>query len=100
MDKVTEGSVSRIDPDDCVVLFADLQEGIVERAHTIPQGQLRKAVLAVGKLAKLFGMPVVVSGIQGQDGVSVMTLAGEIAGDFREARAQAAVGILYEMAGG
>jgi hypothetical protein len=30
--------------------------------------------------------------------VSVMTLAGEIAGDFREAKAQPAIGILYEMA--
>ena len=30
--------------------------------------------------------------------VSVMSLAGEIAGDFREERAQQAVGILYEMA--
>ena len=30
--------------------------------------------------------------------VSVMTLAGEIAGDFREAKAQEAIGILYEMA--
>jgi nicotinamidase-related amidase len=32
--------------------------------------------------------------------VSVMTLAGELAGDFRTAQAQAAIGILYEMAGG
>ena len=30
--------------------------------------------------------------------VSVMTLAGEMAGDFREAKAQQAIGILYEMA--
>jgi hypothetical protein len=29
-----------------------------------------------------------------------MTLAGEIAGDFREPRAQQAIGILYEMAKG
>jgi hypothetical protein len=27
-----------------------------------------------------------------------MTLAGELAGDFREAQAQQAIGILYEMA--
>jgi nicotinamidase-related amidase len=31
--------------------------------------------------------------------VSVMTLAGELAGDFREPKAQQAIGILYEMAG-
>jgi hypothetical protein len=30
--------------------------------------------------------------------VSVMTLAGELAGDFRQAKAQQAIGILYEMA--
>jgi nicotinamidase-related amidase len=30
--------------------------------------------------------------------VSVMTLAGELAGDFREVKAQQAIGILYEMA--
>jgi nicotinamidase-related amidase len=30
--------------------------------------------------------------------VSVMTLAGELGGDFREAKAQQAIGILYEMA--
>jgi hypothetical protein len=30
--------------------------------------------------------------------VSVMTLAGEMAGDLREPKAQQAIGILYEMA--
>lgn len=30
--------------------------------------------------------------------VSVMTLAGELAGDFRDTKAQQAIGILYEMA--
>jgi nicotinamidase-related amidase len=30
--------------------------------------------------------------------VSVMTLAGELAGDFRTAKAQSAIGVLYEMA--
>jgi hypothetical protein len=34
----------------------------------------------------------------GATAVSVMTLAGELAGDLREAKAQKAVGILYEMA--
>jgi nicotinamidase-related amidase len=187
---------SRIDPHDAVVLFADLQAGIVELTQTNPLPRLKAAVLALGKLAKLFDMPVVVSGIQGEDGspakmlpeigqalgdlpthhrttcdsflneeiagaveatgrktllisgvatelavqlpaltaadlgykvfvvldacggmserteqaallriahagataVSVMTLAGEIAGDFREPKAQQAIGILYEMA--
>jgi len=187
---------SRIDPQDVVILFADLQAGIVELTQTNPLPRLKASVLAPGKLAKLFEMPVVVSGVQGQDGspakmlpeigqalgdlpihhrttcdsllnaeiaaaieasgrktllisgvatelavqlpaltardqgykvfvvldacggmserteqaallrvahagataVSVMTLAGEIAGDFREPKAQQAIGILYEMA--
>ena len=188
---------SRIDPSDAVVLFADLQAGIVERTQTNPLERLRNGVLALAKLAKLFEMPAVVSGIQDQVGnpakvipeiaqglgelpthhrttcdsflnpeilaaiektgrktllisgvatelavqlpaltaadmgykvfvvidacggmserteqaalqrighagattVSVMTLAGEIAGDFRDPKAQQAIGILYEMAG-
>ena len=187
---------SRIDPQDTVVLFADLQAGIVELTQTNPLPRLKASVLALGKLAQLFGMPVIVSGIQGEDGspakmlpeigqalgdlpthhrttcdsfrneeiagaveatgrktllisgvatelavqlpaltaadlgykvfvvldacggmserteqaallriahagataVSVLTLAGEIAGDFREPKAQQAIGILYEMA--
>jgi len=187
---------SRIDPQDAVVLFADLQAGIVELTQTNPLPRLKASVLALGKLAQLFGMPVIVSGIQGEDGspakmlpeigqalgdlpthhrttcdsfrneeiagaveatgrktllisgvatelavqlpaltaadlgykvfvvldacggmserteqaallriahagataVSVMTLAGEVAGDFREPKAQQAIGILYEMA--
>jgi hypothetical protein len=30
----------------------------------------------------------------------VMTLAGELAGDFRQATAQAAIGVVFEMAAG
>jgi nicotinamidase-related amidase len=191
-----ERSLSRIDASDIVILFADLQEGIVELARTNPSSRLKAAVLALAKLARLFEIPVVVSGIMGEDGsaakivpeiamalgevpthhrttcdsflnpeivaaveatgrktllisgvatelavqlpaltasdqgyrvfvvldacggmsertehaallritkagattVSVMTLAGEIAGDFREPKAQQAIGILYEMA--
>ena len=191
-----ESSKSRINALDCVILFADLQEGIVELTQTIPIDRLKKGVLALAKLAKLLGMPAVVAGVRGEDGspakvipqiaegvgalpthhrttcdsilneeivsaikatgrktllisgvatelavqlpalsasdmgyrvyvvvdacggmserteraalqriahagatsVSVMTLAGELAGDFRELKAQQAVGILYEMA--
>ena len=189
-------SKSRINPQDTVVLFADLQAGIVELSQTNPLDRLKKAVRALAKLAKLLDMPAVLSGVRGEDGgpakmipqiaeglgdlptqyrttcdsflneavaaaikatgrktllisgvateiavqlpaltasdqgyrvyvvldacggmserteqaallrmakagattVSVMTLAGELAGDFREARAQQAIGILYEMA--
>jgi nicotinamidase-related amidase len=187
---------SRIDPNDTVVLYVDLQNGIVELSRTISVDRIKKGVLGLSKLAKIFGMPAIVSGVSGQDGsapkmiaqiaegigeyavhqrttadsfrneaiaaavkatkrqtllisgvssevavqlpaltaadagyrvfvvadacggmserteqaaiqriiktggtlVSVMTLAGEFAGDFRTAEAQAAIGVLYEMA--
>jgi nicotinamidase-related amidase len=192
----TSSASSRIDPQDAVILFADLQSGIVELTQTNPLPKLKTAVLALAKLAKLFDIPAIVSGVQGEDGspakvipeiaqalgdlpthhrttcdsflnseiadaikstgrktvlisgvatelavqlpaltgsdlgyrvyvvldacggmserteqaallritqagataVSVMALAGEIAGDFRDSKAQQAIGILYEMA--
>lgn len=194
-----DDSKSRISANDTIILFADLQTGIVELSQTNPVDRLKKAVLALAKLAKLLDMPAVVSGVRGQDGkpskmipqiteglgddlpthhrttcdsflneeivsaikktgrktllicgvatelavqlpaltasdqgykvfvvldacggmgerteraalqrmaqagattVSVMTLAGELAGDFRDAKAQQAIEILYEMAKG
>jgi nicotinamidase-related amidase len=187
---------SRIDPNDTVVLYVDLQNGIAELSRTISVDRLKKGVLGLSKLAKIFGMPAIVSGVSGQDGsapkmipqiaegigeyavhqrtiadsfrneaiatavkatkrqtllisgvssevavqlpaltaadagyrvfvvadacggmsertehaaiqriiktggnlVSVMTLAGELAGNFRTAEAQAAIAVLYEMA--
>jgi nicotinamidase-related amidase len=189
-------SRSRINPQDSVILFADLQAGIVELTQTNPLARLKTGVGALARLAKLFDIPAVVSGIRGEDGshagvlseiaeglgsipthhrttcdsflneeivsaikatgrktlllsgvatelavqlpaltasdlgynvyvvmdacggmserteqaavlrmakagattVSVMTLAGELAGDLREPKAQQAIGILYEMA--
>lgn len=187
---------SRINPQDALILFADLQAGIVELTQTNPLTRLKTGVRALAKLAKLLDMPAIVSGIRDEGGsparviseiadglgeipthhrttcdsflneeivsaikatgrrtllisgvatelavqlpaltasdqgykvyvvmdacggmserseqaalfrmakagattVSVMTLAGELAGDLREPRAQQAVGILYEMA--
>ncbi len=187
---------SRINPDDAIILFADLQSGIIELTATTTIERLRKGVRSLAKLAKLLQIPVIVTGIQGDGGepakitpeiaeilgepptlhrttcdaflnpeivsaikatkrktllisgvatelavqlpalsaseagyrvyvvvdacggmserteqaalqrigkagastVSVMTLAGECAGDFREPKAQQAIGILYEMA--
>lgn len=189
-------SKSAINPEDTVILFADLQAGIVELTVTNPIERLRKGVRALAKLAKLLQIPAVVTGVRGENGevarvipeiaealgdlptlhrttcdsflneeivsaikatgrktllisgvatelavqlpaltaaedgykvyvvidacggvserteqaallrmgaagattVSVMALAGELAGDFRELRGQQAVGILYEMA--
>jgi isochorismatase family protein len=191
-----DDSKSRIIAQDAIVLFADLQTGIVELSQTNPVDRLQTGVRALAKLAKLLGIPAVVSGVRGEDGkpskmipqiadglgdlpthhrttcdsflneeivsaikatgrktllisgvatelavqlpaltasdqgykvfvvldacggmserteqaalqrmakagattVSVMTLAGELAGDFREAKAQQAIGILYELA--
>jgi nicotinamidase-related amidase len=189
-------SNSRIKSQDTIILFADLQAGIVELTQTNPLARLKTRVRALVKLAKLFDIPAIVSGIRGEDGspanmiseiadglgtlpthhrttcdsflneeivsainttgrktllisgvatelavqlptltasdqgyrvyvvldacggmserteqaallrmskagattVSVMTLAGELAGDLREPKAQQAIGILYEMA--
>jgi nicotinamidase-related amidase len=191
-----QNSRSRIDPSDTVLIFIDLQTGIFELSKTVPVDRLAKSVSGLSKLAKIFGMPAIVSGVSGQDGaaptmipeladgigaysvlqrttadsfrneaivaavkatgrqtllisgvssevavqlpaltaadfgyrvfvvvdacggmserteqaaihritkaggstVSVMALAGELAGDFRSAEAQAAIGVLYEMA--
>jgi nicotinamidase-related amidase len=187
---------SRSDPNDTALLFIDLQVGIAELSRTISVERLKKGVSGLSKLAKIFAVPTIVSGVAGQDGnaptmlsqisdgigdftvyqrmtadslrndaivsalkasgrrtllisgvstevavqlpaltaadmgyrvlvvidacggmserteqaalqrisksggalVSVMTLAGELCGDFRTPEAQAAVGILYEMA--
>jgi nicotinamidase-related amidase len=50
-----------LDPNDAIVLFADLQEGIIERAATNDLARLRRAVAAVAKLAALFGIPAIVT---------------------------------------
>jgi nicotinamidase-related amidase len=76
-------SNSRIDPHDAIVLFADLQAGIVDLTQTNPRPRLGNAVLALAQLAKLFDMPVIVSGIQGEDG-SPAKIISEIADGFGE----------------
>jgi nicotinamidase-related amidase len=74
-----DGSKSRIDPQDTVVLFADLQAGIAELSKTMPMDRLKKGVLALAKLARLFDIPPVVSGIAGIDGspAEIMPEIGE-----------------------
>lgn len=63
---------SLIQPDDCIVLFVDLQAGIVELTQTNPLERLRKSVAALGKLASLFSMPVIVSAVREQNADAVM----------------------------
>ena len=54
-------SNSRIDPQDAVILFADLQSGIFELSKTIPPDRLKTGVRGLAKLAKLLGIPAIVS---------------------------------------
>jgi nicotinamidase-related amidase len=61
-------SKSRINAEDTVILFADLQAGIVELTRTTTLDRLKRGVLALAQLARLFEMPAVVSGIAGDDG--------------------------------
>ncbi len=150
-----------IDPRDALILFADLQEGIVELSKTQPLPRLKKSVHALAKLAKILDLPILVSGVRnaikqsgrktllisgvatelavqlpavtaadyglrafvvqdacggtserteqaaltrighaGGSTVSVLTLAGELAGDFRTPAAQQAIGVIFEMAAG
>ncbi|MGA8673552.1 MAG: isochorismatase family protein [Terracidiphilus sp.] len=63
---------SQIHPDDALVLFLDLQAGIVELTQTNPLDRLRKSVAALGKLAALFAMPVIVSAVREQNADAVM----------------------------
>jgi len=64
MDKSNSG----IKAQDSVILFADLQAGIVELTQTNPLARLKTGVRALARLAKLFDIPAVVSGIRGEDG--------------------------------
>lgn len=78
-------SGSAIVPNDTIVLFADLQQGIIELSTTNPVDRLKKAVLALARLAKLYDMPVFVSGVRGEDGsvARVTSEIGEGCGDLR-----------------
>jgi hypothetical protein len=59
---------SRIEASDAIVLFADLQEGIADLPLTMPMGRLRKGVLGLARLAKLFELPVLVTAIPSPSG--------------------------------
>jgi hypothetical protein len=63
-----DDSKSCINAEETVILFADLQAGIAELSRTMPLDRLKKGVLALAKLARLFDIPAVVSGIAGDDG--------------------------------
>jgi len=77
-------SNSRIDVQDALILFADLQAGIVELTQTNPQDRLQKAVRALAQLAKLLEIPVIVTGVRGEEGAAakIIPQIGEILGNL------------------
>jgi len=70
-----------IDPKDCIVLFADLQQGIIELTRTLPIERLRHGVKGLAKLAKIFELPIMVSAVAGEDG-SPAAITPEIADGY------------------
>jgi hypothetical protein len=56
-----------LDPSTTVILFADLQAGIIELAATNELSRLRRAVSALAKLARLFDIPAVVTTVPSPD---------------------------------
>lgn len=66
-------SYAPLDPSQTVVLFADLQAGIIELSATNEITRLRRAVSALAKLARLFDIPAVVTTAPGRDGAARVT---------------------------
>ena len=58
----------KIDGSDAVVLLIDLQAGIADKPLTVPTKELKKGVGGLCKIAALFELPVVVSGLHSQGG--------------------------------
>lgn len=80
---ILEPPHSRISADESVILFADLQNGILELTQTNPPERLKKSVRALAKLAKIFAIPVFVTGLQDEDG-SPAVITPEIAEELGE----------------
>jgi nicotinamidase-related amidase len=62
-----------LDPTTAVVLFADLQAGIIELAKTNEPMRLRRAVSALAKLARLFDIPAIVTTAPAEGGAPRVT---------------------------
>ena len=60
-----------LEPKNAVVLFADLQAGIIELGATNELGRLRRAVAALAKLARLFEIPAIVTTAPADGGARV-----------------------------
>ena len=64
-------SYAPLDPRTTVILFADLQAGIIERGVTNDVVRLRRAVAALSQLAGLFDIPVIVTTAPADGGAQV-----------------------------
>jgi nicotinamidase-related amidase len=62
-----------LDPAETVILFADLQSGILELSATQDPPRLRRAVSALANLARLFDIPAVVTAAPGEGGAPQIT---------------------------
>jgi len=71
-----------LDPNRIVILFADLQAGIIELAATIDPARLRRGVGAFAKLAKLFEIPVIVTTAPSEGGAHVIPEIAAALGDL------------------
>jgi nicotinamidase-related amidase len=60
-----------LDPKTTVILFADLQAGILELTATNDLARLHRAVAALAKLARLFDMPAIVTTAPSEGGARV-----------------------------
>ena len=73
-----------LDPAAAVVLFADLQKGIVERSATLEEARLRRGVGMLARLAQLFSIPVVVTAAPSpQGGPEIVAEIGQVLGEVR-----------------
>jgi len=73
-----------LDPATAVVLFADLQKGIVERSTTQEEARLRRAVGMLARLAQLFSIPVVVTAAPSSPGgPEIVPEIGQALGEVR-----------------
>jgi nicotinamidase-related amidase len=64
-------SYSPLEQQDTIILFADLQAGIIELSATNELARLRRAVGALAKLAALFDMPAIVTTAPADGGARV-----------------------------
>lgn len=48
-----------INPDDAVFLFVDHQSGLVQTVHSMPVGELRRNLTALGKASQLLHIPAI-----------------------------------------